>query len=264
MLASTKLPGIVEKGTLNGTIHFRSTATMTKRILILMALSSLLWANATQAGNDRQPLAEISQAVERFLEDHFSTENDSKVRITVSPLDPRLNLAACDQPLSVNAGDGQPRHGGRLTAQVRCDGRAPWRIYVPARIEQLRPVVVARETLNRGEVIQAGQLAQVEHDINSALRGYHTDPAELVGMVATRQINANSVITPADVAREQIIRRGDRVTLVSENRGFSVSARGEALTAAGVGDRLRVRNLNSQRIVEGIVQSRDEVRISMP
>ena len=59
-------------------------------------------------------------------------------------------------------------------------------------------------------------------------------------------------VAPAVVFKRPIIvRRGDRVTLLAKSNAFEVRMEGEALMDASLGDRIRVKNLRSMRIIEG-------------
>jgi flagella basal body P-ring formation protein FlgA len=69
------------------------------------------------------------------------------------------------------------------------------------------------------------------------------------------------VLTPALVHRPPAIARGDRITLVSNGGGVSVSAPGEALADARRGERLSVRNLSSGKVVEGVVRDQGVVEV---
>jgi len=59
------------------------------------------------------------------------------------------------------------------------------------------------------------------------------------------------------------VRRGQRVTLIASAGGIEVRAQGEAVADAMPDGRVRVLNLNSHRVVEGRVESRDSVRVSL-
>ena len=71
--------------------------------------------------------------------------------------DPRLRLAQCTQPLAATV----PANGvrsARFTAEVRCDGSQPWRLYLPVRVTSTRPVVVASRALARDTVLAPGDV----------------------------------------------------------------------------------------------------------
>jgi flagella basal body P-ring formation protein FlgA len=60
-----------------------------------------------------------------------------------------------------------------------------------------------------------------------------------------------------------LVKRGDRVRLVSGEGPIQVEMLGEAIEAAARGDRVRVRALDSKRIVEGWVVSASVVKMTL-
>jgi flagella basal body P-ring formation protein FlgA len=50
------------------------------------------------------------------------------------------------------------------------------------------------------------------------------------------------------------VRRGDQVTIAMGAGGISVQMGGVAMRDGGIGDRIPVKNSNSSRIVEGVIQ----------
>jgi flagella basal body P-ring formation protein FlgA len=75
-------------------------------------------------------------------------------------------------------------------------------------------------------------------------------------MVATAPVNASSVIRPATLrAGDDLIavRRKQAVVMKINGPGFSIRGLGEALDDGRCGDVVRVRNLDSKRIVKATV-----------
>jgi flagella basal body P-ring formation protein FlgA len=75
---------------------------------------------------------------------------------------------------------------------------------------------------------------------------------------------AGRMLTPQMLQADLAIRRGQTVTLAVNNSGVSIRMSGKALMDGALGQRIRVENTNSGRIVEGIVRSREHVEILMP
>jgi flagella basal body P-ring formation protein FlgA len=53
------------------------------------------------------------------------------------------------------------------------------------------------------------------------------------------------------------------VTLVATVGGLQVRARGRALANGAVGARLKVQNLSSLKVVEGVVENEDVIRVAL-
>jgi flagella basal body P-ring formation protein FlgA len=59
-----------------------------------------------------------------------------------------------------------------------------------------------------------------------------------------------------------IVRRGQAVTLLSSGGAVEVRASGRAMVDGTAGARIQVQNLSSMRVVEGVVESADLVRVA--
>ena len=73
---------------------------------------------------------------------------------------------------------------------------------------------------------------------------------------------AGTVLSAALLQAPPAIRRGETVTLVGLGAGLEVLAPGEALADAADGQRLKVRNRGSRRVVEGIARSGQRVEVA--
>lgn len=204
-----------------------------------------------------QPVDDIRQAAVDFVLSQYEADN---VSASADRLDDRLRLARCDRELSAFAATAAAA-GGNQSVGVRCEGERPWTIYVPVRVTRSEDVVVLARPLQRDAVLAAEDLTTVQRDVAALSAGYFTRPEDLVGHRVKRSVAAGTVLTPVIVHRPPLIARGDRVTLVSGGSAVSVRAPGEALGDGRRGDRLRVRNLSSGKVVEGVIRGRGHVEV---
>lgn len=202
----------------------------------------------------------IKNAVEQFMAIRYGAGN-SAISFHINGLDPRLKLKYCDQPLQVHSGSQPNPRGGRVTVQVACEGTSPWRIYVPAEIRHMVQVLSLARPLAAGDRVTAQDLTPLTVNANQQAQAYLTDPAQAIGQVVSRPMQAGQILTQNDLNIAQIIHRGDHVTLVAGTGGITVSAEGVAQAAAGQGQRIMVKNSRSGQLVEGIVQDAHTVAI---
>lgn len=229
------------------------TGTAWRHAVLLLLLVSASPATA------KHPLEDIRQNVERFVHAEFASLGNITA-VEVTRLDPRLALARCDQPLEPFVPNGQ-RRLGNATIGVRCDGQRPWTLYVPVRITSSVNILTARRPLSRGTVLAADDLVTVERDAAGLPYGYFTDPAQLIGQQLKRSVRAGDILTPAMVAPAPLVQRGQRVWIATQGGGVNVAMEGEALQDGAAGERIRVRNLSSKRVVEAEVVSDSLVRV---
>lgn len=176
----------------------------------------------------------------------------AKLSVTPSPLDSRLALPACGQPLSAFRPDGGAVVGNTVIG-VRCSGVHPWTLYVPVRVSARLPVVVAARPLTRGVQLSTGDLRLAVHDLGNLAYGYLTAKSQALGQVLTRQASAGQIVLPGMLAPPILVKRGQNVTLVSTAAGIEVSTEGVALASGARGQWVKVRNTRSHRVIDGVV-----------
>ncbi len=186
-----------------------------------------------------------------------------KTAVAAGTLDPRLRLARCDRALEAFVRRGtqvQPR----TIVGVRCTGAKPWKVYVPVDIVTTATVYTARQTLPKGHLLTVADLATDERDVSRESNGYFTSLDTLLGQRLKQQLIAGRIITPALLQADNLIRKGQTVTLLAAGGGINVTMIGKSLMDGALNQRIRVENLSSGRVIEGIVRSREHVEILLP
>jgi len=197
-----------------------------------------------------QSIESISEAVREALSQQIAEDHDA-YRFTIEHIDPRLRLAACQQPLEVFQQSGN-LSGGRVTAGVRCPEPA-WLIYVPVSVQFLRSVVVLTQSVQRGDFLTPDLLMLQTRDVARLSKAYMTDLTQAIGKQAQRALAAGSVLNRHDLGEPLLIKRGQHVTIEAASPVFSIRMNGQALADGALGQRIRVKNSSSGRIIEARV-----------
>lgn len=226
-------------------------------LITTWALTAALIASAPLHAGEWQDLDEIRSTAERYVAANHTGDG---IAATAGFLDERLRLARCDAELEAFRPPGV-RAGGSTTVGVRCTGSQPWKLFVPVRVQARAAVLVAGRTLTRGAQLTAEDLVAVEHDTARLPYGYFRELAGLIGRELRRPVAAGTVIVPAMVAEPHLVRRGQTVTLAAVNDGVQIAMTGRALADGALAERIRVENLSSGRVVEGVVRSAERVEI---
>lgn len=178
-------------------------------------------------------------------------------------LDSRLRLEKCGQPLETFSPPGRSTTA-RTTVGVRCSGPSPWSLYVPTNISIMLPVVVAAKDLPRGTLLTKSDLAFKEQDITTQHRGYLDRLHDAMGKKLKRDLSRGAVVAPHHMDEPLAIKRGNRVTIVANNPGtFEIRMQGQALDSGSTGDRIKVKNSSSKRIIEATIISAGIVEVSL-
>jgi flagella basal body P-ring formation protein FlgA len=176
-------------------------------------------------------------------------------------LDSRLRLAACAAPLAVTA--TLPRGTqSRVMVRVACKSNVYWSLNVPVDIHRKTDVLVMRRAVGRGENIAVGDVLVQSRVVPGLTSPYVTRPADLTGRLTRRPIPEGTAVTADALDAALLIHRGQNVILAVRTGGVEVRAPGIALADAAAEQRVRVRNLNSLKIVEGIADTAGVVRVN--
>ena len=90
-----------------------------------------------------------------------------------------------------------------------------------------------------------------------------TDASYLIGKTAKRAISAHRSVRMDEVKHPKILEMGHTVTMKYKTAYMSINAVGEALEAGGIGDVIRVRNHDSNKVIRARIMSKDEVDASI-
>jgi len=150
---------------------------------------------------------------------------------------------------------------GRNSIQVSCPRRSSWSLMLNADIEVWRDVVVLRDHLSRGELIQSTSLTLQQRDIGNLQRGYFTEISDIIGKVSKRSLKAGAAISPSMINLPIIVQRGQAVTLRVERPGFAVDMKGFALKKGRKGDKIKVKNGSSNKVRFGTIVHSDLVLV---
>ena len=232
------------------------------RRLRLMLLNLAAAALAVSAANAQvADIPSLQSAAEQAVRREIP-RGDGQVIVHAQNLDPRLRLAECDRPLSAAiAGDGQAR--AHTTVAVRCEGAVHWTVYLGVTIDSEFSVLVANRALARDAELTAADFDLTPRRLPGLTTDYVTKASMLTGQRLRQAIGSGEALTLTAITPTNLIHRGQQVTLVAGAGDFQVRMNAVALSDGRLADRIRVQNLSSQRVVEGIVRSDNLVEVPL-
>jgi flagella basal body P-ring formation protein FlgA len=228
----------------------------------MLLASAPLYAQVVNPGPNQglTDTRDVQRAAEDLVTRRVSTGGaTTRLFVSAGALDARLRLPLCAAPLEGFLPTGaQP--AARTTVGVRCTTPS-WTVYVPVSVESETRVLVLRRAAPR---LAALTTADVEPQLRR-VPGFPTTYLSEVGDLAGRHLRLAAApgtpLTADLLARDLIVKRGQRVTLLTRVGGIEVSAAGEAMADATPEGRVRVQNLASRRVVEGVAETADRVRV---
>jgi flagella basal body P-ring formation protein FlgA len=224
---------------------------MMKHIYSIFALTLILMSpvNAEQA---LQPHESIYETVMDFIEQNINPLYENEVNIV--PIDNLLALSACVEPLEAyTTSDLSKISGGRVAVGIRCNSGNKWSIFVSAIIKFYREVPVLTQSVHRGDIITRQHFTFERKEITRLNEEFATRPEQLENKQATRFLPAGVILSSRTVAEPMLIKRGEKIVISSGQNGFNVRMNGLAMMDGSKGQKIRIKNESSGRVISGVV-----------
>lgn len=123
-------------------------------------------------------------------------------------------------------------------------------------------VPVLNKQLEVGSIIEKEDLEFKDFPSSKVTKNMIQDEKELVGKTLRRRsVKVGDMLNAHDVISPVIIKRGDLVTMKVETPTVVISTRGKVQGNAAAGESVQVMNLESKRLIEGIVKDSQTVII---
>lgn len=182
-----------------------------------------------------------------------------RMEVEIGRLDPRLNLAPCArmEPYLPNG----TRLWGRTRIAIRClEGSRPWNVFLPVTVKAWGPAWVLANNVTMGDVLQPQDAMQAEVDWAAETAAVIALPEDWTGQTAARALMAGQALRQGMVRPPLLFKVGATVKVVTGGVGFTVVSSGQALSAGGQGQVVRVR-MDNGRLISGTVNAQGEVVI---
>ena len=140
--------------------------------------------------------------------------------------------------------------------------RTSWR-YTGTAVETVEAAVPTR-ALNRGEILKASDFAVERRPKSEFASEPPASAAEIAGLAARRSVRVGQPLRNADLMKPEIVKKRDMVLLHYAVPGIVLTMRGQAQDSGTEGDVVNVLNVNSKRVIQGIVTGPGRVTIMAP
>ncbi len=216
-------------------------------LILALTLVFLATAHAEQGSQSHESIAE---AVKAYIAQNINLQGEYEASLV--PLDSRLNLPQCAEPLDVFTTTGLIK-AGRTTIGVRCNVQKKWSIFTSAIIKTYQMVVVLSQPIQRGEIITRQHLAIEKRDSSNLREDFVTQIEQVEHKQVTRQLNTGTILSLSHLVEPKLIKRGDKVVISTTKSDFSIRMSGVAMMDGTKGQLITVKNQNSGRIINATV-----------
>ncbi len=231
------------------------------KIVTIAALLTFCLASRQVMSMEFQSIDEIANTARTFIYDQMNVPGNN-LEVSVNSIDRRLRLKACDQQLEAfSPGYGSRR--GISTVGVRCNSDQPWSIYVSVTVKVFKNVAVLKHTVPRNQLLTEADIVFEKTDVNRLSSGYFTNAQEITGKMLTQNLAPGTILSQYVLKAPMAIKNGQMVTLIAKNSVIEVRTEGKALSRGAIGDRIKVKNLKTKRIIEGVVLDNQLINVNL-
>ena len=221
-------------------------------------------ANLTR---DNSAMDQLQQQAQQWAAVHPAFKGKS---VHVAPVDPRITVQNCQQNLQFE----QP-FTNQPAVRVRCT-QPQWQLFVTLNAGQspspvnantpsapsLSRVLVAKELLKRGTLITPDMFTYAEMPASGMEAQIISDTNLLKNMELVRDLTPNTPLRSYDVKAAVLVKRGQEVQVTAgEGRGFLITMRAEAMQDGGLGEQIRLKNVESGRSLSGVITGPNAARL---
>jgi flagella basal body P-ring formation protein FlgA len=213
---------------------------------IILLLCSLSWADAPE-----QETTAIQKKLSHAIRDHIAADTGRAVAdIEVQWVGYAASVACAEtakvwiETLPGEQYRGQTNIRVTFTNETGMCGKASF----PARILLWDEVPVASSNTSSGEVVEIVTRRVSTLDI----RGVIVDPAD-GPWISVGSLRAGDPVTHRRVKRQPVASVGETIQIVAEFGALTVTAEGRMLADAFLGDHVRVANLATDAVVQGVL-----------
>jgi flagella basal body P-ring formation protein FlgA len=148
-----------------------------------------------------------------------------------------------------------------LALIVRVDDRVVKNIPLNVEVEALADVVVAVRAMERGMVLEKGDVALQKRDLGTVPGRTCRTLEEVTGKRVRVGLRGNSPIRSDYLERLPLVKRGQLVTIIAENDKFRITSSGKVKGNGAEGDTVQVQSLNAQKDITAVVVDASTVRV---
>jgi flagella basal body P-ring formation protein FlgA len=135
-------------------------------------------------------------------------------------------------------------------------------VYVPVTVESRISVLVLKHPVARDTRLTIEDVTVEARKVTGLSTAFLTDVKDLESRSVERPLPIGTALTVDMLKPDIVIRHGQDVTLIASAGGIEVRAAGRAMADAAAGTRLKVQNLSSLKMVEGVAEGPDLVRVA--
>ncbi len=234
------------------------TASIVKKIQHQLNKEQIDWQGPDIITVTRQAIRlekeDLHQIIAEFIQDNRGQLPEGKIQFASSRAPSALLLPYGKVTWEVKYSRPSLAKNSDFTIHFLVDDKPTKKCTVRGKIEVLRPVAIARETIRRGTILTQGHFRMAPENILEIDHPIY-DPHKLIGMQTVRTLRGGHFIEYDDLAIPPVITKGELVKILAGKGNLKISTSGVARNSGALGDVIRVKNINSNKLIYAKVSS---------
>jgi len=226
---------------------------------LISILSLFLLSTEMLYAQEYQSINAIQTAITQFIEANIDTTQEYEIQL--KKLDNRLKLANCSVPIETYSNDKQIE-AGIFSIGVRCNGKQKWSLFHSAKLTIYINVLALKQALKRNTIISQNNIVLVKKSTSRLRHGYFTNYQQIKNQLTTRNLRAGTILQPSHITHPQLIKKGEQVTIHAFSSSFSIKMSGKALMSGSLGEKIKVKNNRSKKVIEGTITKAGTVSVN--
>ncbi len=205
---------------------------------------------------------QIREAIETAVQNNISAEV-IEMRLIKADLPEKILVPLGKVEIRANLGGVRNLFAPFVVSiEIRVNDAVFRRVSANAEAEGFAEILVAEQQLNSNSKISASDVRLEKRRIEKPLVKYLRDAEELRGKILIKNVACDEEITSDSFISAVVIRNGDPVRIVGQSGKLQIIVNGEARAAGKIGDRIAVKNLQSNIILQAVVVDEGLVKIN--
>lgn len=210
------------------------------------------WSGANSITVTRQGIElkkeQLKQIIAEFLQQNLTNLPDAEFRFTSVRAQESIVLPTGKLSYTVTPSKPGILGSSSFSITFQIDGKTVKHCTVRGKLEAMADVATAAVNLRKGEIIAANHLVMQRQDI-SKLETPCPAIDLAIGLEVKRYIRAGKAIDSRNVQPAPIIRKGEPVKIIASKGALRLSTNGVAIMNGRPGEFIRVKNINSDKLV---------------
>ena len=235
------------------------------RVILWAFIAAFLFSSSSFALDD--PKAEVKSIIKKYVIAKYPDWKDLDIRVTLKYADRTfkgLSDLSGDLGFEIVEVYKNLKPVGNVIFPIKVTaGEKTEKMFVRAKVEVFKKVVVAAKKIKRGDQITANDLSLAEKDIAMLPNKYLGGVKQAVDTEAKTTIPKGSTIFAWMIKKTPLVHRGSEIAVRVSASNLLVKAQGVALEDGYQGEKIKVKTKNTNKTLEGILVSANEVEVKL-